>query len=123
MVGMPLAIRLKTADVATTFWFCFVPILAFYYPLMAYGVDRARASGRAAVHGLARQCRLPCHRRLADPPRVSVLVEWQSCRVAKLQSRNGNGVRLFHPSSFCSAGGHRKLAGPALQSRTSFTDC
>ena len=42
VVGVPLAIRLRTADVATSFWFCFFPILAFYYPLMAYGVDRAK---------------------------------------------------------------------------------
>lgn len=43
MVGVPIAIRLKSADFATTFFFCFFPILAVYYPLMAYGVDRAKA--------------------------------------------------------------------------------
>lgn len=43
MVGLPLAIRLKSADFLTVFFFCFVPILLVYYPLMAYGVDRAKA--------------------------------------------------------------------------------
>jgi lipopolysaccharide export system permease protein len=43
LVGVPLAIRIKSADVVTSFWCCFVPILLVYYPLMAYGVDRAKA--------------------------------------------------------------------------------
>lgn len=42
-VGAPLAIRLKNADLWTSFGLCFLPILCFYYPLMAYGVDRAKA--------------------------------------------------------------------------------
>jgi lipopolysaccharide export system permease protein len=43
VVGVPLAIRLKTADFFYSFMLCFFPILAIYYPLMAYGVDRAKA--------------------------------------------------------------------------------
>ena len=43
LVGIPLAIHIKSADVVTSFWCCFVPILLVYYPLMAYGVDRAKA--------------------------------------------------------------------------------
>lgn len=42
MVGAPLAIRLRTADLWTSFAACFLPILAFYYPLLMYGVDRAK---------------------------------------------------------------------------------
>lgn len=42
-VGAPLAIRLRNADLWTTFGLCFLPILIVYYPLMAYGVDRAKA--------------------------------------------------------------------------------
>ena len=43
LVGAPLAIRLRNADVWTTFGLCFLPILIIYYPLMAIGVDRAKA--------------------------------------------------------------------------------
>lgn len=42
MVGAPLAIRLRTADLWTSFAACFLPILALYYPLLMYGVDRAK---------------------------------------------------------------------------------
>ena len=42
MVGAPLAIRLKNSDLMTTFGICFLPILIVYYPLFAYGLDRAR---------------------------------------------------------------------------------
>lgn len=42
MVGVPLAIRLKNADLMTTFGICFLPILIVYYPLFAYGLDRAK---------------------------------------------------------------------------------
>ena len=42
MVGAPLAIRLKNADVWTSFGLCFLPILIVYYPLLMYGLDRAR---------------------------------------------------------------------------------
>ena len=43
MVGAPLAIRLRNADVWTSFLLCFLPILVVYYPLLAYGVDMAKS--------------------------------------------------------------------------------
>jgi lipopolysaccharide export system permease protein len=43
IVGVPLAVKLKKGDFLTTFFLCFVPILVFYYPLMAMGVDRAKS--------------------------------------------------------------------------------
>ena len=42
MVGAPLAIRLRNSDLMTTFGICFLPILIVYYPLFAYGLDRAK---------------------------------------------------------------------------------
>lgn len=42
LVGAPLAIKMRNSDVWTTFFFCFFPILLFYYPLLMYGVDRAK---------------------------------------------------------------------------------
>jgi lipopolysaccharide export system permease protein len=42
MVGVPLAIRMRNANLFTTFAACFLPILIVYYPLLAYGVDRAK---------------------------------------------------------------------------------
>jgi lipopolysaccharide export system permease protein len=42
LVGAPLAIRLRNADLWTSFAVCFLPILIVYYPLLAYGVDRAK---------------------------------------------------------------------------------
>lgn len=41
-VGVPLAIRMKSADYWTSFGMCFVPILLFYYPLLQFGVDQAK---------------------------------------------------------------------------------
>jgi lipopolysaccharide export system permease protein len=43
MVGVPVAIRLRTADLWTSFALCFLPILGVYYPLLAFGVGRAKA--------------------------------------------------------------------------------
>ncbi len=43
LVGAPLAIRLRNADIWTSFALCFMPILVVYYPLLAYGVDRAKS--------------------------------------------------------------------------------
>ena len=43
LVGAPLSIRMRNSDVWTTFGLCFMPILLIYYPLMAIGVDRAKA--------------------------------------------------------------------------------
>jgi len=45
MVGAPLAIRLRNSDLMTTFGVCFLPILIVYYPLFAYGLDRAKNGG------------------------------------------------------------------------------
>ncbi|MHB0956413.1 MAG: LptF/LptG family permease [Pirellulaceae bacterium] len=42
MVGAPLAIRLRNADMWTSFGLCFLPILLLYYPLLMYGLDRAK---------------------------------------------------------------------------------
>jgi lipopolysaccharide export system permease protein len=43
LVGAPLAIRLKHADFLTIFFLCFMTILLVYYPLMIFGVDRAKS--------------------------------------------------------------------------------
>jgi lipopolysaccharide export system permease protein len=42
MAGIPLAIRQKNGDFLTSFFLCFLPILLVYYPLLAFGVDRAK---------------------------------------------------------------------------------
>ena len=42
LVGTGMAIWLKTADFWNSFGVCFLPILAVYYPVMQYGVDRAK---------------------------------------------------------------------------------
>ena len=38
-----MAIRMRNADVLTSFALCFFPILIAYYPLLMFGVDRAKA--------------------------------------------------------------------------------
>lgn len=43
LVGAPLAIRMRTADLWTSFGLCFMPILVLYYPLIAIAVDRSKA--------------------------------------------------------------------------------
>lgn len=43
VVGAPLAIRMKSADLFSTFAVCFLPILIVYYPLLAFGLDRAKS--------------------------------------------------------------------------------
>ena len=42
LVGASLAILLRTADIWTSFGLCFLPILIVYYPIMQFGVDRAK---------------------------------------------------------------------------------
>ena len=42
LVGVPLAVRFRNADLMTTFGVCFVPILIAYYPLLMFAVDRAK---------------------------------------------------------------------------------
>ncbi len=41
-MGIPLAIRLKTADFTATFGVCFLAILVLYYPLFILGTDKAK---------------------------------------------------------------------------------
>jgi lipopolysaccharide export system permease protein len=41
-MGAPMAIWLRNKDFLTSFFLCFSPILAIYYPLMAYGIDGAK---------------------------------------------------------------------------------
>lgn len=43
LVGAPLAIRLRNSDFLTSFFLCFLPILLVYYPLLAWGADRAKS--------------------------------------------------------------------------------
>ncbi len=43
MIGVPLAIRMKSADYWMSFGLCFVPILLVYYPLMQFGLDQAKS--------------------------------------------------------------------------------
>lgn len=42
LIGAPLAIRFRNADLMTSFFACFLPILLVYYPLLAFGVDFAK---------------------------------------------------------------------------------
>jgi len=42
-LGAPLAIRLQRADFFSSFFACFLPILALYYPCLMYGVNSAKA--------------------------------------------------------------------------------
>jgi len=42
VLGAPLAIQMRSANLFTSFAACFLPILLVYYPLLAYGVDRAK---------------------------------------------------------------------------------
>ena len=42
IIGIPVALRLKTANYATTFGICFIPILLLYYPLFMVGLDGAK---------------------------------------------------------------------------------
>jgi lipopolysaccharide export system permease protein len=43
IVGSAMAIRMRNSDALTSFFLCFGPILLVYYPLLAFGVDRAKA--------------------------------------------------------------------------------
>lgn len=42
LIGAPVAIRLRNADMLTSFFACFLPILCVYYPLFTFGMDRAK---------------------------------------------------------------------------------
>lgn len=43
LVGAAMAIRMRNSDVLTSFALCFFPILVVYYPLLMFGLDRAKA--------------------------------------------------------------------------------
>jgi len=43
LIGAPMAIWRRNADFLTNFFLCFLPILMIYYPLLAVGVDQAKA--------------------------------------------------------------------------------
>ncbi|MDG1875394.1 MAG: LptF/LptG family permease [Mariniblastus sp.] len=43
IIGIPVALRMKTPNYATTFGVCFLPILLLYYPLFMVGLDGAKA--------------------------------------------------------------------------------
>ena len=42
MLGIPLAIRQRNSDWVSTFFMAFMPVLLIFYPLLAWGVDRAK---------------------------------------------------------------------------------
>jgi len=42
IIGIPVALKLKTANYATTFGICFLPILFIYYPLFMFGLNGAK---------------------------------------------------------------------------------
>ena len=42
VIGIPVAIRMKTSNYATTFGVCFLPILLTYYPLFMFGLNGAK---------------------------------------------------------------------------------
>lgn len=42
MIGIPVALRLQSANYATTFGVCFLPILMVYYPLFMLGLTAAK---------------------------------------------------------------------------------
>ena len=44
IIGVPVALRLRTGNYATTFGACFVPILLLYYPLFMLGLTGAKMS-------------------------------------------------------------------------------
>lgn len=43
LVGAPVAIRLRNSDFLTSFFLCFLPILAVYYPLLMFGIDQTKS--------------------------------------------------------------------------------
>ena len=42
VIGIPVAMRLRSANYATTFGVCFLPILLLYYPLFMFGLTGAK---------------------------------------------------------------------------------
>ena len=43
MLGIPVAVRLRSADFLTSFFMCFLPIVLFYQPMQFFGIDLAQA--------------------------------------------------------------------------------
>ncbi len=43
LVGSAMSVRRRKGDFLTSFFLCFLPILLIYYPLLIFGVDRAKA--------------------------------------------------------------------------------
>lgn len=43
LVGAPLAIHLRKADLWTTFFLCFMPVLIFYYPMLMFGISQSKS--------------------------------------------------------------------------------
>jgi len=48
IIGVPVALRLKTGNYATTFGACFLPILLLYYPLFMFGLNGAKTGALPA---------------------------------------------------------------------------
>lgn len=48
MIGAPMAIWRRNADLLTSFFLCFLPILLIYYPLLMFGVDQAKSGSLPA---------------------------------------------------------------------------
>ena len=42
IIGVPVALRLRTGNYATTFGACFIPVLLLYYPLFMVGLNGAK---------------------------------------------------------------------------------
>ena len=49
LIGAPVAMLWRHADVLTNFFVCFLPILAIYYPLLMIGEDLTTARGFAPI--------------------------------------------------------------------------
>jgi lipopolysaccharide export system permease protein len=48
IIGIPVAIRMKTSNFSTTFGICFLPILFIYYPLFMLGLEGAKSGSLPA---------------------------------------------------------------------------
>ena len=48
IIGVPVALRLRTGNYATTFGACFIPILILYYPLFMVGLNGAKSGALPA---------------------------------------------------------------------------
>lgn len=60
VLGIPLAVLLKTSDYMTTFGVCFVPILIVYYPIFALGLDLAKSGTSPAYFPWLANCIALC---------------------------------------------------------------